>query len=363
MSAPAAAPLTSTSGVPLAPLTTLRLGGPARTFVEAPTAAAIVAAVQAADDAGNRLLVLGGGSNLVLPDRGVDGVVVHVSSRGVTERPGSEPGSVLLEVEAGEPWEDLVSLTVERGLAGMECLAGIPVSTGATPVQNVGAYGQEIAQILTAVRVYDRAQREVRTLGRLDCGFGYRSSRFKTTDRYVVLSVTFALERSPLGAPVQYAELARALGVAVGERAPLAAVQSAVLALRRGKGMVVDPDDPDTRSAGSFFTNPTLDPAELTALEARVAARFGQDAHVPRYPAADGAAKVPAAWLIERAGFAKGYARGRVAISTKHTLALTTRDGATSAELVALAREVRDGVREAFGVELRNEPVLLDDTL
>jgi len=363
MSAPAAAARTRRSGVPLAPLTTLRLGGPARTLVEAPTAEAIVAAVQAADDARERLLVLGGGSNLVLPDHGVDGVVVHVSSRGVSERPGSEPGSVLLEVEAGEPWEDLVSRTVDRGLAGMECLAGIPGSTGATPVQNVGAYGQEIAQILAAVRVYDRAERAVRTLDAAGCGFGYRSSVFKTTDRYVVLRVTFALERSPLGAPVQYAELARALGVAVGKRAPLAAVQSAVLGLRRGKGMVVDPDDPDTRSAGSFFTNPTLGPAELAALEARVAARLGQDVAVPRYPAAGDAAKVSAAWLIERAGFAKGYTRGRAAISTKHTLALTTREGATSAELVALAREVRNGVREAFGVELHNEPVLLDDTL
>jgi UDP-N-acetylmuramate dehydrogenase len=345
---------------PLAPLTTLRLGGPAARLVEAGDERAVVAAVREADAAGEPLLVLAGGSNVVVADEGFPGVVVLVRSRGVTRREAGD-ARVELTAQAGEPWDPFVAGCVEGGLAGVECLSGIPGSTGATPIQNVGAYGQEVAETIVRVRALDRRSGRVEELPAAACGFGYRTSRFKRTpDRWVVLAVTFALERSPLSRPIRYPELARALGVATGERAPLAAVRDAVLALRRRKGMVIDPGDPDTTSAGSFFTNPRLDPEAFARLEARVRERLGPDARPPRFPQPDGTIKTSAAWLIERAGFARGHGDpAGVAISGKHTLALTNRGAGTTAALVALAREVAAGVHEAFGVELTPEPVFV----
>jgi UDP-N-acetylmuramate dehydrogenase len=333
-------------GVPLAPLTTLRLGGPAARLVEATTAEEIVEAVRA----GGEVLLLGGGSNLVLADAGWPGTVVLIRSRGVTVTDGT------LVAEAGEPWDALVAGTVAQGWAGLECLAGIPGLTGATPVQNVGAYGQEVADTIRWVDAYDRESGTVRTLGPEDCRFGYRDSRFKHTDRWVVLRVAFGLVQADKSGPIRYPELARAVGVEIGGVAPLADVREAVLALRRGKGMVLDPADRDTWSVGSFFTNPVLSAAELAAFEARAGGPY------PSWPVAGTRlTKLSAAWLIERAGFGKGHLGpgGRVGLSTKHTLALTNRGGATTEDLLELAREVRDGVRVAFGVELHPEPVLV----
>ena len=335
-------------GVPLAELTTLRLGGPARALVEAATAAELADAVRAADEHGEPMLLVGGGSNLVVADAGWPGTVVLVRSRGIAVEADGDTRT--LTVEAGEPWDGLVARAVAEGWAGVEALSGIPGLVGATPVQNVGAYGQEVAETVTRVDVYDRAARATRQLSPAECRFGYRDSLFKHTDRYVVLRVVFALTASDKSGPLRYAELARA----VGEVAPLADVRSAVLALRRGKGMVVDPDDPDTWSAGSFFTNPVLDPAAVAAFEARLEPATAY----PSWPAGDGR-KLSAAWLIDRAGFAKGYGAGPVRISAKHTLALTNRGGGRAADLVALAREVRDGVAARFGVELRPEPRLV----
>jgi UDP-N-acetylmuramate dehydrogenase len=330
----------------LAELTTLRLGGPPARLVEAADEGAIIAAVRAADEP---LLVMAGGSNLVVADEGFPGVVVRIASRGVRV-----DGSVL-EVAAGEPWDPLVERCLEGGLAGFECLSGIPGSVGATPIQNVGAYGQEVSETIVSVRAYDRVLDAVLTVGREECGFSYRSSAFKRTPgRWVVLSVTYELERRPDSTPIRYAELARALGIEVGDRAPLGEVRSAVLGLRRRKGMVIDPDDPDSVSAGSFFTNPVLEPAAFAELEERAGER------PPRFPQADGSVKTSAAWLIERAGFARGYGDpATVAISDKHTLALTNRGAGTTAQLVALAREIAAGVEERFGVALVPEPVLV----
>jgi UDP-N-acetylmuramate dehydrogenase len=331
----------------LAPLTTLRLGGPARRLVEARTEAQVVDAVRQADAAGDPVLVLAGGSNVVVADDGFPGTVVHVRTRGV-ERDGDD-----LRVQAGEPWDPLVARTVAEGLQGFECLAGIPGSTGATPIQNVGAYGQEVAETVSWVRVLDRATGGVETLPPSACGFAYRRSAFKRDPRRVVLEVGFRLRAQPGSGPLRYAELARALELPLGASAPLADVREAVLALRRRKGMVIDPGDPDSVSAGSFFTNPILDPDAFARLAARAAAP------PPAFPEPDGRIKTSAAWLIERAGFTRGYGNGRVGISSKHTLALVNRGGARAAELVALAREIAAGVRERFGVALEPEPVFV----
>ncbi len=332
----------------LAPLTTLRLGGPARRLVAVDREDELVAAVRELDAEGEPLLLLAGGSNVVIADRGFAGTVVHVQTRGIA-RDGET-----VTVQAGEPWDVLVNRTVRDGLAGLECLSGIPGSTGATPIQNVGAYGQEVSQTIVAVRVYDRRARRVEELPADALGFRYRSSALKGRDDRVVLAVRFDLREAQLGEPIAYAELARALGVAVGERAPLRDVREAVLRLRGGKGMVVDPADPDSVSAGSFFTNPILDADAFAALRERAA-----PADPPAFAEPDGRVKTSAAWLIERAGFARGHGEGRVGISRKHTLALVNRGGATTAELVALAREVAAGVRERFGVDLEPEPVFV----
>jgi UDP-N-acetylmuramate dehydrogenase len=296
----------------------------------------------------------------VVADAGFPGTVVRIVSRGVA-RVDEAPGHVTLEVQAGEPWDPLVARSVSEGLAGFECLSGIPGSVGATPIQNVGAYGQEVAETIRAVRVLDRVSDAVEELGPDACGFGYRSSVFKRTPgRWVVLAVRFRLARSALSEAIRYAELARALGVGLGERAPLGDVRAAVLALRRAKGMVVDPADPDSVSAGSFFTNPVLPADRFAALERRVAERLGEGVRPPAFPDGDGRVKTSAAWLIERSGFGRGHGDPHgIAVSGKHTLALTNRGDGTTAELVALAREIAAGVRDAFGVDLVPEPVFV----
>jgi UDP-N-acetylmuramate dehydrogenase len=324
--------------VRLADLTTLAVGGPIERLVEVTDAAELVDAVREADEAGRPLLVLGGGSNVVAPDDGWPGDVVAVRSRGI-ERSGGD-----IVVQAGHDWDELVAYTVQHQLAGVEALSGIPGSTGATPVQNVGAYGQEVAQTITVVRAYDRAEKSERLLTPSECGFAYRDSRLKREPgRFVVLEVTFVLHESPLSRPVGYAELARTLGIEMGEQAPLADVREAVLGLRRGKGMVLDPADPDSRSAGSFFTNPIV--AAEKAVEG-----------CPSWPAGDGQVKLSAAWLVQHAGFGRGTRHGRVGTSSRHSLALTTEPGATAAELLAFAGRVTDAVRERFGVTLVPEP-------
>lgn len=349
----------------IAPLTTMRVGGPAATLVTAETTDEIVAAVREADASGRDLLVVSGGSNLVVSDDGFDGVVLRIASRGVTVDSQDACSGAFVTVAAGEPWDDLVARAVGEGWSGIEALSGIPGLTGATPVQNVGAYGQEVAQTIARVRVYDRAKGAIRTFAGADCAFTYRHSRFKGTDRYVVLEVSFQLVLGDLSAPVAYADLARQLDVELGERVPLADAREAVLAQRRLRGMVLDAADHDTWSCGSFFTNPILEAVDFEALLGRAALRLGPDGPVPpRFDGADGTVKTSAAWLIDKAGFGKGYKMpGPAALSTKHTLAITNRGSATAADVAALAREVRDGVRDAFGVTLVNEPVFVGHSL
>ncbi len=344
--------------VPLAPLTTLRLGGPARRLVTAYDEASVVDVVRRADAAGEALLVLGGGSNVVLPDEGVDGTVLRVAVHGLAvERSGDR---VLLTAAAGEEWESFVGLCVADRLVGLEALSGIPGLVGGSVVQNIGAYGQDVSQTVVGVRAHDRSTGRVVVLSGADCRFAYRSSVFKEQPgRFVVLAVTFSLGEGERSAPVGYAELARRLGVAVGEPAGLAEVREAVLALRRGKGMVLDAADPDTRSAGSFFTNPLLTAQQLSGLRERVAARCGPQVQPPEWAEPDGRTKVSAAWLIERAGYGKGAFDGPVGISSKHTLALVNRGGGRTSELLGVARRIRAGVHDAFGVELVPEPVLV----
>jgi UDP-N-acetylmuramate dehydrogenase len=349
--------VTAATDALIAPLTTLRLGGPAGRLVAATTEDELVRAVRDADDSGEPVLVLAGGSNVVVADAGFPGTVVRVLTRGVHREDLGE--HVRLVAQAGEPWDDLVAQSVAEGLAGLECLSGIPGSTGATPMQNVGAYGQEVAATIERVRTWDRGAQAIADVEAGACGFRYRSSRFKNTDTHVVLAVTFLLRRSRLSEPLRYPELARALGAEVGDRVPLPDAREAVLALRRGKGMVVDPADPDSVSAGSFFTNPVLDAAAFAALERRARERLGPDVRVPRFPDQGGGVKTSAAWLIERAGFTKGLDRGPVGISGKHALALVNRGAARTEDLVALAREIAGGVREAFGVEIVPEPVFV----
>ena len=344
-------------------LTTLRIGGRPRALLECTTAEAVTAAVGALDGAGVPVLVLGGGSNLVVAAGDLDLVVVAVRNSEVTYRDDADPepeGRVIVRAGAGLTWDDLVADTVVRGYGGLECLSGIPGSVGATPVQNVGAYGVEVAQVLHRVRWYDRATGVDEWVAPDALGLAYRTSVLKNTDRAVVLEVEFRLDRAGRSEPIRYAELAARLGVEPGERTGAARARETVLELRRGKGMVLDDDDEDTWSAGSFFTNPVISQEDLPTVRSRVADHLGaeQAAQMPAFPGADGV-KLSAGWLIERAGFGKGYpsSSSPARLSTKHTLALTNRGPATADDVIALAREVRDGVRAAFGVELHPEPV------
>ncbi len=338
-------------------MTSLRIGGPARSFVEGEDEAAIVRAVMDADARGEPVLVLGGGTNLVVGDGGFEGLVVHVASRGV--HVSREAEQVRVVVAAGEPWDDFVERCVVERWSGVECLSGIPGLVGSTPIQNVGAYGQEVKETIREVRALDRRERRIVSLDAADCGFAYRASAFKGADRFVVLGVTFVFSSRRESAPLGYAELTRALGVGEGGRAPLDEVRRTVIALRRAKGMVTDPRDPDSVSAGSFFVNPLLDAAQLASLEDRLRGQGIDVATLPRFAGDADRVKVSAAWLIERAGFTKGWGTGRVGISTKHALALVNRGGATAAELLALASTIQRGVRERFGVELSAEPVIV----
>ena len=351
----------------LSEYTTLRLGGPARSFRAASTTEELIAAVTEADAADEPVLVLGGGSNLVVSDAGFPGTVVLVDSTtiDVEESGVDESGEpvVLVRADAGVEWDPFVERMVAEGLSGVEFLSGIPGRVGSTPIQNVGAYGQDVGQTIREVLVHDRRTGERRRMTNAECGFTYRDSVFKGDDRYVVCEVTFALRRSKLSRPIAYAEVARVLESEAGARVPLESARETVLGLRRGKGMVLDPDDPDTYSAGSFFTNPVVTAEEFAAVRERAAARLGADVEVPGHPDGEGRFKLSAAWLIDRAGFAKGYGSGRARISGKHTLALTNPGGATTEELLELAREVRAGVREAFGVGLVNEPVMVGVSL
>lgn len=344
--------------VPLAALTTLGLGGAAERLVVVEDDAALIAALADADAAGRPTLLLAGGSNLVIGDGPIAGDTIVLRSTGTADEPDGD--HVLRTVAAGEPWDAVVARSVADGLSGLECLSGIPGTAGATPIQNVGAYGQEVADTIVRVRVHDRETGETRDWTAAECDFAYRTSVFKGRGRHVVLSVTFRLARTPLAQPLRYGELARAVEADAGTPVTTADVRREVLRLRRGKGMVLDPRDPDTRSAGSFFTNPIIAAGDLGRFRARVAERLGPDAVAPEYPQADGWVKSSAAWLIERAGFARGHARPGAALSSKHTLALTSRGG-TTADLLALAHEVADGVEAAFGVALRPEPVFVGD--
>ena len=349
----------------LAELTTLRIGGRPRALLECATAEAVIAAVRELDAAQRPALVLGGGSNLVVAGGDLDLVVVAVRNQDLqySDAAGDAAAAgehLIVRAGAGLTWDDLVADTVERGYGGLECLSGIPGSVGATPVQNVGAYGVEVAQVLHRVRWYDRATGRDEWVTPDELELAYRTSVLKNTDRAVVLEVEFRLTPAGRSEPIRYAELAGRLGVEPGERADAATVRRTVLELRRGKGMVLDDDDNDTWSAGSFFTNPVIRDEVLPEVRNRVAKKLG-DGPAGQMPAfaAPGGTKLSAGWLIERAGFGKGYpsSSSPARLSTKHTLALTNRGAATADDVIALARDVRDGVREAFGVELHPEPV------
>jgi UDP-N-acetylmuramate dehydrogenase len=336
--------------VPLAPLTTLQVGGAARHFCVATTESAVAAALDWAEARGVPTWILGGGSNVVVSDSGLPGLVVRIELRGISHAPAD--GRTLVTAAAGEPWDEFVGGCVARGLAGLECLSGIPGRVGATPVQNVGAYGQEVAETIAAIRVLDRRERRVRVLAPEACRFTYRNSLFKSAepDRFVVLAVTFGLV--PSGAPaLRYGDLRRRFE---GRPAPsLAEVRRAVLAIRREKSMVLDPDDANRRSCGSFFMNPVVD----TARADRIAALAGEP-QMPRFAQGEGRVKLSAGWLIERAGHPRGLRDGNVGLSTRHALALVCHDGATAGEVVAFARRVRDAVQQRFGVTLVPEPNL-----
>ncbi|MGB5952696.1 MAG: UDP-N-acetylmuramate dehydrogenase [Ornithinimicrobium sp.] len=361
---------------PLSELTTMRLGGPPLEMHRACSEPELIEMIGDVDARGVPLLVVSGGSNLVVADQGFAGAVIQVANTGVQVTSDDACGGVIVSVGAGEPWDDLVARAVEESWSGIEALSGIPGCTGATPVQNVGAYGQEVAQTIWQVRVYDRVERRVRTLANADCEFAYRHSLLKAstqegadpTPRYVVLSVSFQLRVMSHSAPIGYADLAAGLGVRVGERVPLAQAREAVLEQRRRRGMVLDPGDHDTWSCGSFFTNPVLTAPQMAQLRAASASRLGADHPGPPEFAGSGAAegmiKTSAAWLIDKAGFTKGYGLpGPAALSSKHTLALTNRGGASTSDVIRVAQEVRDGVHDAFGVRLVNEPVLVGVSL
>lgn len=336
----------------LADHTTFRVGGPAKRFVEASTQDELILEVGGADARGEPVLVLGGGSNMLVPDDGFDGTVVRVATRGVTAEVSSCGGAVV-RAQAGENWDEFVSFAVEQGWVGVESLSGIPGSVGATPIQNVGAYGADVAATISAVRTWDRQLRQVRTFPVSACGFGYRTSVFKRTPgRWLILDVAFQFPLGDRSAPVAYPELARALSVEVGQRSTTSGVRDAVLAIRRSKGMVLDESDHDTWSGGSFFTNPLLSEDEAASLPPEA----------PRFPSGD-LIKTSAAWLIQNAGFPKGYGNDVARLSSKHVLALTNRGHAQASDLVRLAREVRDGVRARYGISLEPEVNLLGTTL
>ena len=338
--------------VPLAPLTTLGIGGPARFFFEARSEEEVVAALEFARRRSLKLFVLGGGSNVLVADEGFPGLVLRIAIGGISDARQGE--TALVSAGAGEDWDGVVARCVEENFAGIECLSGIPGSVGGTPIQNVGAYGQEVSDTIVVVRAYDRIDGQIRELTKQDCHFGYRSSLFNTTahHRYIVLSVTYGLKIG--GAPtLRYADLQQLISHQQA-RPSLQQVRDTVIAIRTRKGMVIDSLDPDSTSAGSFFKNPVVTEAQLNMI------RSAQSGEVPFFRLTEGSYKIPAAWLIECAGFSKGDRRGRVGISTKHALALINYGGATAQEILLFADEIKTKVRTMFEVELMTEPVFVD---
>jgi UDP-N-acetylmuramate dehydrogenase len=335
---------------PLAILTTLRVGGPADGLVTVSSTDQLIAAVKLSAELEQPILIVGGGSNLVVSDRGFAGTAIVLRNRGV-EVASQDGGNVRLAVESGEPWDEFVAWTIAQGLSGLEALSGIPGLVGATPIQNVGAYGQEVSTYIDKVEAIHRYTGEQRTFTRAECDFGYRTSVFKQRkDVFVITRVHFALQRSDLSAPIRYAELAQRLEVAVGDQGPPEVVRHVVLDVRRSKGMVLDESDHDTWSVGSFFTNPIVEPTVAASLPEAT----------PKWEQPDGRVKTSAAWLIEQAGFAKGYGAGAATLSSKHVLALTNHTGAaTAADIVELARTLRAGVESSFAITLEAEPVLV----
>jgi UDP-N-acetylmuramate dehydrogenase len=340
--------------VPLAPLTTIKVGGPARYFVNAKTTGEICEAVTFARTGNLPLFVLGGGSNLVVSDGGWPGLVLKVGLAGIDER--VENGKAVFEVGAGEEWDKLVARTVAQNCAGIECLSGIPGSVGGTPVQNVGAYGQEVAETIQAILAFDLRDNQIRELCNEACGFSYRTSIFNTSEqgRYIVLRVTYAL--TPGGEPrVDYTDLKRYFSGWRGVPT-LAETRDAVRKVRASKGMLIAPGDDDSRSAGSFFKNPVLSPEQYQALSARSAA---QNLRIPSYPALEALRKVSAAWLVEHSGFSKGFGDGRVGISRKHALAIVNRGEATAADVIAFQQHIQQRVEDVWGIRLQPEPVFV----
>jgi UDP-N-acetylmuramate dehydrogenase len=346
------------TNVPLAPLTTLRLGGVAARMMDVEREGDVLDVVRDVEARGDEMFVLGGGSNLVVGDEGFAGTVARMAMRGV--KVAHEGDRVVVDVAAGEDWDAFVARAVDEGWSGIECMSGIPGLVGATPIQNVGAYGQEVSDTIARVRVFDREERAFVDVDARGCAFGYRASLFKYDLRWIVTSVRFVLPVAG-DAVVSYAELSRALAVRDGGRAPSRAIRSTVIALRRAKGMVLDAGDPESVSAGSFFVNPVFASDAFDALErrARDAGVLAEGERMPRFRAGEGRYKASAGWLVERAGFVKGYGNSAVGVSRKHALALVHRGSGSARELLALARAIRDGVRARFGVTLVPEPVLV----
>lgn len=340
----------SLHSVPLAPLTTMRVGGPAGRMVSLEREQDLVDMLAGADGSGEPVFVLGTGSNVVVGDAGFPGLVVRMALRGV--QAFHEGERVRVDVAAGEDWDGFVERAVAEGWRGVACMSGVPGLVGATPIQNVGAYGQEVRDTIAGVRVFDRRRRTFVDMAPAECRFDYRGSIFKRDDRWIVTRVTFLFDRDGRES-IRYPELSKALGIREGEPAPASRVRETVIGLRRGKGMVLDQADPESVSAGSFFVNPIVD----VATAARVEALAGQ--RPPGHPAGEGRIKLAAAWLVERAGFARGWTLGRAGVSRKHALAIVNRGEATASEVLAAARAVRDGVRDRLGVSLEPEPVMV----
>ena len=331
--------------------TSLRVGGPAKSIVNVSTEAEIVAAIEAAGD--SPILIIGGGSNVLISDKGFEGTVIHIANNEAEAEVDACSGATLT-IGAGENWDDFVATTISRGYAGLETLSGIPGTVGAAPIQNIGAYGHEVSEFITRVRTYDRHTKAIKTFTSAECEFEYRNSIFKRTPgRYIVLSVQFQIRTGEISTPITYAELAKKLGIAVGEKAPVIDTRKAVMELRAAKGMLLNPDDKDSWSAGSFFTNPII--------TNDVASQLPESA--PRWPLADGRVKTSAAWLIEHSGIDKGQSHGGARVSTKHVLALTNSGNATADDLVELAREIRASVQAKFGITLEPEVNLIGITL
>lgn len=331
--------------------TSLRVGGPAKNIVHVASEAEIIAAIEAAGDA--PVLIIGGGSNVLISDSGFDGTVIHIANNQAESEVDACSGATLT-IGAGENWDDFVATTISRGFAGLETLSGIPGTVGAAPIQNIGAYGHEVSEFITRVRTYDREAKAIKTFTNAECDFEYRNSHFKKhPGRYIVLSVQFQIRSGETSTPITYAELANKLGIAVGEKAPVVETRKAVMELRAAKGMLLNPDDKDSWSAGSFFTNPivTID----------VAATLPEGA--PKWPTADGKVKTSAAWLIQNSGIDKGQSHGGARVSTKHVLALTNTGSATAEEIAQLAREVLASVQAKFGITLEPEVNLVGITL